>query len=920
MIDMAALLQSLAKRGDQEAVIAIVEDGPQSVSAGTLARQAMCFANGLRDHGHSPGDRVAFIAESSTNMIAALLGVMTSGCIAVPIDVQMEESTTRKVLKDCGARSLLTSKKHSGRLAKMVGEEGPRIYLMNEGNDNESDSEFASWKTLWSDQADLAALNSNGDSGYEPDDYAVLFYTSGTTGPPKGVPLTHKNLMSQVDAIDHADIVNRNDRVLLPLPLHHVYPFVIGMLTPLRLGLPIILPRSLTGPDIQKALREGRVTVLIGVPRLYRALYEAIVSQTKQSVGEKASGAIANLIRGNGWLRKRVPLANGGVLFRPLRQQIGPELRMLASGGSPLDPELAWRLEGLGWKVTIGYGLTETSPLLTIHPPGGGHLETVGRAIQDVELRIDQDWKEHHSQSTDDANENDGEANAEPEDENEGEILARGPSVFKGYWNLPDKTDQAFTSDGWFRTGDLGYLDQQDRLHVTGRVSTLIITEGGEKVQPDEIEAAYAEAEEIREIGILQHDQQLLGLVVPETANVDTDDDLDQQIRKAIDRINKKLPSHQHLNDVVITRKALPRTRIGKIRRKKLEHHFEEAQKGDEEDAGPLSRDEMSSEDRALLDVPAASEAWDMLIEQFPDEPLAPDTNLRTELGVDSMRWLNLTMEIRQRTGVELDDEMLAKVDTIRDLLQAIERSASGESRDDLLEAPEKLLSEHQRRRLRPLGPVGSLAARGGFKVNRRFVRWYFRLQVDGLQRLPEKGPLVIVANHASHLDPFVLSAAMDRSRLEQTYWAAWVGATQRNPLSRLGSRLAKTIPIDPQRGVISSLAFGAAVLSREGILVWFPEGERSQSGELQSFRPGLGILLERHPVPVVPAYLEGTHEALPRGSHKVRRRTVKICFGEPIDPQDLRHEDQEENAAEQIVERIHDAVAALRPSSMSER
>ena len=368
------------------------------------------------------------------------------------------------------------------------------------------------------------------------------------------------------------------------------------MLTPLTLGLPIILPRSLTGPDIQKALREGRVTVLVGVPRLYRALYEAIVSQAKQSVGEKVSGAIANLIRGNSWLRKRVRFANGGVLFRSLRQQIGPELRMLASGGSPLDPELAWRLEGLGWKVTIGYGLTETSPLLTIHPPGGGHLETVGRAIKDVEMRIDQDWKEHHSEKTDDANGND----AEPEDENEGEILVRGPSVFKGYWNLPEKTEQALTSDGWFRTGDLGYLDQQDRLHVTGRVSTLIITEGGEKVQPDEIEAADAEADEIREIGVLQRDQQLLGLVVPETANVDTDDDINQQIRKAIDRINKKLPSHQHLNDVVITRKALPRTRIGKIRRKKLKEHFEEAQKGDGGDAGPLSRDEMSSEDPGL--------------------------------------------------------------------------------------------------------------------------------------------------------------------------------------------------------------------------------------------------------------------------------------------------------------------------------
>lgn len=919
MDNLAALLQSLSSRGDAEAVTVMTREGSEGLSARQLADQARHFASGLRQQGLSPGDRIALIAENSPGLIAALLGVMASGSVAVPIDVQMEQAATRDVLKDCAARLVLTSGKGAERLGEILDDIGPPIYRLDKaGNARESD--FPSWQALWSEQADDEGEDFKRARSLEVDDVVVMFYTSGTTGPPKGVPLSHRNLITQIEAVERTGIVQEGDRVLLPLPLHHVYPFVIGMLSPLAMGLPIILPRSLTGPDIQQALQQGRVTALVGVPRLYRALYEAMLSRAKQKLGKRLGHAAEGLIRFNARLGLRSRFANLNMLLRPLRRQIGMNLRVLASGGSPLDPELGRQLEGLGWKVTIGYGLTETSPLLTIHPPGDGHLDAVGRAIRDIELRIDQDWKRRDGDEGGDAdkydaareNQADSRSSSASHHRREGEILARGPSVFSGYWNLPDKTDQAFTSDGWFRTGDLGYLDQHGRLHVTGRVSTLIITEGGEKVQPDQIESAYAEADAIREIGVLQREQKLFGLVVPETTHVDAEGDVNRQVREAIDRINQNLPSHQRLNDVVITRKALPRTRIGKIRRERLKGHFQEAQHSDDQHAGPLRRNEMSPEDQALLDAPATSETWDMLTEKFPDQALAPDTNLRTELDVDSMRWLNVTMEIQQRTGVELDDQTLADVDTVRDLLRAIEQSTAGESRNDLLDDPESLLSEHQRKRLRPLGPIGSLTARNGLTINRQIVHWFFRLQVEGMQRLPAEGPLVIIANHLSHLDPFILSAALDHQRLEQTYWAAWVGATQRNPLSRLGSRLAKTIPIDPKRGVLSSLAFGAAVLQRGGILVWFPEGERSASGELQSFRPGLGILLERQPVPVVPAYIAGTHEALPKGSHRLRRRTVTIRFGEPIDPQELESQDQEKNASGHIVERLHEAVKQL--------
>ncbi|MEX1027482.1 MAG: AMP-binding protein [Candidatus Paceibacterota bacterium] len=926
---LAALLHALDQRGEEPAILAFEPDSVHQTSGDELAGLARRLARGLRKRGIAPGDRVALVAENSTALITACLGMIVSGCVAVPLDVQMEVKTLGNVLQDSGAKLLLTTAEQAGRLADVIPENIEEAFLLDaaeepDNGDNPSSLEadgsnehqtgkasnsdhHQSWHKLLS-QGDDTETDLEPDDERSADDTAVLFYTSGTTGPPKGVPLSHRNLTTQIHTVGNAKLTQSDDRILLPLPLHHVYPLVIGTLTPISLGLPIILPRSLTGPDILQAIREGEATMIIGVPRLYRALYEAIQSQAENAAGRWARDALNRSIGLSTWLRKYPRMKLGKLLFQPLRHRIGPNLRVLASGGSPLDPELGWRLEGLGWEVAIGYGLTETSPLLTMNPPGAGHLDTVGRPIPDVELRIDEHWQDKGDENEQHAVSGSGHQNAP----GEGEILARGAGVFDGYWNLPDKTKEAFTEDGWYRTGDLGYLDRHGRLHVTGRASTLIITEQGEKVQPDEVESAYAEAPEIREIGVLQRDGKLVALVVPETHNTDGDADLEKQIREAVRRVSDRLPSYQRLADITLTRKSLPRTRIGKIRRHQLKVRWEEAGSEDGEQTGPLPREEMSSEDRELLEHPAAEQLWDLLAEQFSEEPLTPDASLRMDLGVDSMQWLNLTMQIMQRTGVELDDETLARADSVRDLLQAVREAAGRESHKDLFEDPEQALNEQQRRRLQPLGPTASFVARNGFRLNRRLVRWLLQLKVEGIEHLPEKGPLVIAANHLSHLDPFVLSACFDQQRLEQTFWAAWVEATRRNPLTRLGSRLAKTVPIDPQRGVITSLAVGAAVLQRDKILVWFPEGERSSSGQLQPFKPGLGILLEHYRVPVVPTHIEGTYEAMPPDRRTPRRHPTRVRFGAPLHPDDLEKEGEGDEASTRIVDALHTAIARL--------
>ncbi|HEX5914460.1 MAG TPA: AMP-binding protein, partial [Rubrobacter sp.] len=450
----------------------------------------------------------------------------------------------------------------------------------------------------------------------------------------------------------------------------------------------------------------------------------------------------------------------------------GPRLRVLASGGAALDPDLATKLEGMGWRVAVGYGLTETAPLLTLNPPDGNKLGSVGRPVPGVEIGIDPSAVPEVAARTGTAR-------------TEGEILARGPNVFSGYRNRPEETSRAFDG-GWFRTGDLGYFDDDGYLYVTGRASTLIVTPGGKNIQPEAVEAAYLQNPIIREIGVLQKDGRLVAVIVPETGEINRGTDFPRTIREAVEEESKRLPSYQRISDYVISREPLEFTRLGKLRRHVLEERYERARRGkaDVADIGPVAPGEMSGEDRALLENAVAMDVWKMLAERHPDRQLAPETSMQLDLGVDSLGWVNLTLEISEKTGVELDEDAIESIDTVRDLLREVASGAGGTTRrSSPLERPEEVLDDRQRRWLKPLGPVRSALARSMFALNRIMMKGPFRLRVQGSENLPDEGPFIIAPNHVSYLDAFAVAAALDYSVLRRTYWAGWTGAAFSNPL-----------------------------------------------------------------------------------------------------------------------------------------
>lgn len=887
------LVDRLREDGTRTAMLSMDEAGPKGTQRSQLADQAARLAGGLLDRGVGPGSRVAVCSSTSLDWVAAALAILRSGATVVPLDPLMEEESFAHVLRDCRPAVVFTDARHERLINDLEPEPFPEVFLLGQGDGSSlrrhaSSFPPASWPEML------------------PEDEAVLFYTSGTTGPPKGVPLTHANVSFQVATIAQAGLISPGDRMLLALPLHHVYPFVFGLLTPLALKVGIVTPQALTGPQLLRAVREGGVTTIVGVPRLYQAIYEGLHSRVRS----RSRFAAWLLQRAEGLcvrLRRSFDILPGRWLLRPVHRQLGGRLRLLASGGAPLEGDLVRRLEGIGWLVTVGYGLTETSPLLTMRQPGKGPEESVGRVIPEVELRIDPE-----------ALAKSGERGTDQGSSSPGEILARGPGVFQGYLNLPEETGKALSEDGWFRTGDLGSFDAEGYLYVTGRLSTLIVTQSGENVQPDRIESVLAQHPWIAEIGVLSREGKLVAVAVPDSERIEEAGQQDERraVEQAVAEYANRLPSFMHLAEVRVSRESLARTRLGKIRRHLLEQRFEEAASGGTRHGpDPIAVADMSDEDQSLLENRVARQVWERLCERFPNTGLTPDTHPEVELGVDSMEWLNLTLEIHELTGAEISEGAIERIRSVRDLLRAaVDASKDSQSVSDPVENPYRVLSPEQRTWLMPRSLALKAMAWAVYWLGSAAFRLLYRVRAEGRDRLSCSGACVLAPNHASYLDPIALAHVLGPADISSTYWAGLTTAAFNNPFKRFMCRLGQAVPITPDHGAVSALAFAAAILRKNARLVWFPEGRRSPDGNLQSFKLGLGTVLKRIPVPVIPIWIEGTHTAWPVGRRLPRPGSIRIVLGDPVSVDELQQAGTSDRLEWRIMQGLQQRIADLRP------
>lgn len=881
---MQELVGSLGERGENTCLLWFEETGADSLTYAQFAALARDIARGLAERGLGPKSRVALFAENSWRIAALAAGTLLAGATAVPLDPQFTGEILRHVLTDASPALLLASGPQEQAVRDALGELDIPLLLTDE------DEGERSWRTLTRGPGD--------DPGKAiPEGVAALFYTSGSTGRPKGVPLTHANLVFQQQALIQTGLTVPGDRVLLPLPLHHVYPFVVGLFAPLAMGLCVIFPRAIAGAELIRAVHEGQATIMAGIPRLYEVLATGVMERMR-SLGFFGSRAALALLALSRFARSKLGLRLGKTLFHSLHARIGRDLRVMASGGAPLEADLALTLEALGWRTAIGYGLTETSPILCLNPPGDGRLDSVGPPLQGVELRVVL---------------SDGRFAPDGAPET-GEVQARGPGVFSGYRNLPDATREAFTADGWFRTGDLGRLEA-GRLMLSGRASTLIVTGGGENVQPDAVEQVLDRHLLIKESGVLEVKGKMAVLVRPDlVAARNAGLEPFEAARRGVREASQKLPSYQRPVMTAVTANAIERTRLGKIRRHLLKAHFERALEGGaDEDLRPMPPGEMQTADRRLFENPAAAAAWEILCARYPGRRLTPDSDLAGDVGVDSLEWLDLSLELGGRTGVDLDEEEIASIATVRDLLRAMSRAREERAgQADPVARPEEYLSEEDAPWLTPVSGWRLALYRFLHATAGGAARVIFRIKTHGLERLPEDAAVVLAPNHASYLDPILLASGLPFSLLRRTHFIGWQGAAFANRVVAFISRTAQGIPIDPARRPGASLALGAAVLAHGRNLVWFPEGMRSTDGNFVRFQPGLGRILLGRRAMVAPVRIFGSYEALPPGRWWIKPVRVTIVIGEPAAAETLLQEGQGETPAERVMQGLRRRMEGL--------
>ncbi|NPV38476.1 MAG: AMP-binding protein [Brevinematales bacterium] len=507
------------------------------------------------------GDMVAIYSENRPEWMMAYLGIVYNGIWAVPLDARLTDLEVKNLITDCGTKYLFTT----ASLLENVLAEPEVVKQLSEiilFDRVEVPKELQKKVRYWQDILEEGWAKEHKEHRelvVSPEDVASLIYTSGTTGKPKGVMLMHSNFAAQINALSKAVPLMDTDVLLSVLPLHHTYEFSVE-LTVLYKGASITYAESLKPNKMFDNIRETGVTVMIGVPLLFEKIYDGIMRQVRNlpfGVKHVLIGLYHFTAGLNALTRKKA----GKVIFSFLRKKAHLDgIRFAISGAAPLNHKVAKGFEVLGITLLNGYGLTETSPVVSVNRVDRINNLSVGELIEGIEVKIDN-----------------------PDSEGNGEICVRGPIVMKGYYKNPKATKEVIDKDGWLHTGDIGKLEN-GYLFVTGRIKNIIVTPGGKNVYPEEIEELINESDFVLEslvIGIpeSQHSkgENIYAYVVPNYEFFDTycnlnnleltDELVEECIAKHMKEVNAKLPDYKKIRDFRIRREEFAKTSTKEIKR-----------------------------------------------------------------------------------------------------------------------------------------------------------------------------------------------------------------------------------------------------------------------------------------------------------------------------------------------------------------
>jgi len=764
---------------------------------------ALKMANLLAQNGVEPGDRVILWGPNSSWWGVAYWGIIIRGAIAVPVDFMSDQARAESIRGLTDARVVLQSRFKPERITSVTSLLLEDLQYLLE---------------------DIQPVG--GTASPLPGDTAQLIYTSGTTGNPKGVILTHRNLIANMMQINsQVPIITDRFSFLSLLPLSHMFEQMGGFFTPLYRGAAVVYLRTLKPSAIMDALAEEDIYVIMSVPRLMQLLKTTIERELEEK-------HLSGLFRG--LMRLAAPLPHGlrRVLFFPVQRTFGRNFTVFVSGGAPLIPEVFNFWSSMGFTVLEGYGLTETSPVLCVNTMERQVAGSVGPPLPGVEVKIEGK-----------------------------EILARGDNVFPGYYENEQATRDAFTEDGWFRTGDLGEIGPDGWLVIKGREKELIVTGSGVNVYPDELEASLNRIAGVKESCVIGFEKGG-GEEVHAVLLLDGSGTAPEEI---IAQANKGLDALQQITGFTVWNEPeFPKTTTLKIKKFAVK---EEVEKGPEGGDSAVSRDK-------LLNLLAR--VTGVAVGQIREESL-----LVTDLGLTSIDRVELVSFLEQEYRLDIEDSRIGPQTRVSDLREMI--------------AKREKLTRHDHFRFWTNSRFISVVRKAWDAIiHDPLLRSFATIEVRGLEKLEKlDGPVFFVANHLSYLDQPSVMCALPRELRYKISTAAWEEFFfgEYHGFSRIWRRLSyeyasvlfNLFPLPQTRGFGGSLAYMGKLADAGVNILIFPEGGHSKDGTMQPFQLGLGLMVKEVGIPVVPIKISGTDQVLPHDARFPTRGRVTVTFGEPL-------------------------------------
>jgi long-chain acyl-CoA synthetase len=801
------------------------------------------------------GTNAIVIGENSPEWIIAYNAIILTGACTVPVDPGIPPSEIESILSITEAKVVFCSKIFLNlfRTLKQKHQHLEKIVLL----ESESDDKEPAFEEF------LRSGNEEKDAFlpvFSPDDPMVIIFTSGTTGKAKGVVLTQKNFTAiGVHGIPRMR-AGVHDTMCAVLPLHHVFGSAACIAAALTSGLDLVIVPYVKGPLILEALREKEVTILPAVPKMIALFYESIMHNVKKKgpvvstvfAGMKAVSATAGDTLGDRFRRG---------LFSSVHKGFGGKLRLIISGGAALNKKYWNGFRHMGFNILEGYGLTETYGPITVCPDEEPRFGSVGPALPENEIKI-----------------------SDPDESGIGEICLRGSCVFKGYYKDDELTSQVFDDQGWFHTGDLGRLDKDNFLFISGRKKDMIVLDSGKNVYPDELEDYYGTSSLIEEIGVFGVNQKgaeiVAAAIVPskEIRKTHTIAQATDLIYEELVRMGKNLPVYRRISDFVTLYTPLPRTTTRKLKKMELKKIYDSIRRKSANREIP--EEQLSVVEMALMETAEYTGVIGSIILISPKtDPriINPRSHLEIDLGLDSLKRIELLTQIERRFSIRIHEDVFDKMESVGDLVSLVREHiiSHNPTVEKVMGLKERILSDDLQVVKFPVET--SLTA----PLVSRFCGTFFKIKKSGAENFRDDSKSMIFASNHSHaMDVFWILNSLPSSVKSNTYFISDKKSSD-YPAIPYALHRNNIIKTEKSGDPIELLKIYLSVIRNNRHLIVFPEGVINRNGQIGQFKSGIGLLARETGASIVPVKIVGPAHI--SSDKKYKQGSKGVIFGKPL-------------------------------------